>query len=106
MDETISIKSQSLFYWITYSYGMNMLGTIKVKNMSQSLFYWITYSYKLVKRHKEKKIAGLNPYFIGLPILISLGYSSRRRGKIVSILILLDYLFLLKVERKINTKGA
>ena len=39
--------------------------------MSQSLFYWITYSY-------EEKVFGLNtptfeslnPYFIGLPILI------------------------------------
>ena len=39
--------------------------------MSQSLFYWITYSYLLrdvpmTLRYEE----GLNPYFIGLPILI------------------------------------
>ena len=37
----------------------------------------------------------LNPYFIGLPILINIRKSSRNIVATVSILILLDYLFLL-----------
>ena len=37
---------------------------------SQSLFYWITYSYKRVFENKKGEFPGLNPYFIGLPILM------------------------------------
>ena len=37
--------SQSLFYWITYSYMMLNFGIYLIIRMSQSLFYWITYSY-------------------------------------------------------------
>ena len=37
---------------------------------------------------------GFNPYFIGLPILITYNKSSAAKFLIVSILILLDYLFL------------
>ena len=37
---------------------------------------------------------GLNPYFIGLPILIIEYITEYVRNKNVSILILLDYLFL------------
>ena len=40
--------SQSLFYWITYSYNFGIcLITEKIYVLSQSLFYWITYSYIL-----------------------------------------------------------
>ena len=71
----ISSMSQSLFYWITYSYFTNISVTCacsyclnpyfiglpilimnnnnnnNVQNQkSQSLFYWITYSYKLIWR--------------------------------------------------------
>ena len=38
--------------------------------------------------------AGFNPYFIGLPILITLAENVRDTFDVVSILILLDYLFL------------
>ena len=39
--------------------------------MSQSLFYWITYSYDVVGQSMQLiPHGGLNPYFIGLPILI------------------------------------
>ena len=48
----------------------------------------------LVKKHKEKKIAGFNPYFIGLPILICRKINRNFKHLRVSILILLDYLFL------------
>ena len=40
--------------------------------MSQSLFYWITYSYVLGNDlYTIYNEGSLNPYFIGLPILIS-----------------------------------
>ena len=39
---------------------------------SQSLFYWITYSYDVKNGGKVITPAGLNPYFIGLPILIGI----------------------------------
>ena len=62
--------SQSLFYWITYSYDQNILMRSQDLKMSQSLFYWITYSYS---GYKDDEV----------------------NFKTVSILILLDYLFLL-----------
>ena len=44
----------------------------KHSSSSQSLFYWITYSY-LIKSFINSSIpyGCLNPYFIGLPILIN-----------------------------------
>ena len=41
--------------------------------MSQSLFYWIIYSYKLAGGIALGYLVGLNPYFIGLSILIIIG---------------------------------
>ena len=41
--------------------------------MSQSLFYWIIYSYNEDNTPKEILENGLNPYFTGLSILISNG---------------------------------
>ena len=63
--------SQSLFYWITYSYQEveDKLKKLLLK-LSQSLFYWITYSYGAVHILLGENVNGLNPYFIGLPILI------------------------------------
>jgi len=37
----------------------------------QSLFYWITYSYNLKLDDWASAASSFNPYFIGLPILIS-----------------------------------
>ena len=63
-------RFQSLFYWITYSYEQEFSAKELIEiGMFQSLFYWITYSYNV----KFKKSDG---------------------SKFVSILILLDYLFL------------
>ena len=87
--------SQSLFYWITYSYkawiikldrryrclnpyfiGLPILMSwedwvdTRSSWWSQSLFYWITYSYSLWDRLDNLGPGSLNPYFIGLPILI------------------------------------
>ena len=62
-------QSQSLFYWITYSYNGDgqIIGVRGFQ--SQSLFYWITYSYiYCIGINRKRKC--LNPYFIGLPILI------------------------------------
>ena len=42
---------------------------------SQSLFYWITYSYWFDYCSIELGWCGLNPYFIGLPILIRNKYA-------------------------------
>ena len=61
----------------------------------QSLFYWITYSYDqngILAFYDE---SGFNPYFIGLPILIFSQVEAKlKKYTDVSILILLDYLFL------------
>ena len=90
-------SSQSLFYWITYSYfTLITFSSAFHLQLSQSLFYWITYSYHLLGLLLTHKLSqGLNPYFIGLPILIISHRSIRSRLCEVSILILLDYLFLL-----------
>ena len=59
-----------------YFIGLSILikNTTKKKEengVSQSLFYWIIYSYngKTIKLGRKEK--SLNPYFIGLSILIS-----------------------------------
>ena len=91
--------SQSLFYWIIYSYfvglseDQQMLGkglnpyfiglsilicvvidvSSNLTRKSQSLFYWIIYSYKDYQTMKKKWYkTRLNPYFIGLSILIGI----------------------------------
>ena len=47
----------------------NPEGPKEKEEKSQSLFYWITYSYNIRKACEETNTR-LNPYFIGLPILI------------------------------------
>ena len=120
--------SQSLFYWIIYSYGFaKSYNAIVRLAMSQSLFYWIIYSYLELIWHFQKysccclnpyftglsiliiplyffgpralelKAGGLNPYFTGLSILILVLISLAASSGLVSILILLDYLFLWEV---------
>ena len=64
------------------------------KTRFQSLFYWITYSYSIVGIAKLVKRHSFNPYFIGLPILMVGLVSGPIKSSLVSILILLDYLFL------------
>ena len=65
------LESQSLFYWITYSYNWSTSPIVDELIKSQSLFYWITYSYGFVTTVMGDVTDRLNPYFIGLPILIS-----------------------------------
>ena len=43
--ENDAFGSQSLFYWITYSYNIKQFHE-NTEYLSQSLFYWITYSYR------------------------------------------------------------
>ena len=63
-------RSQSLFYWIIYSYmGLEVWGG-RLQRLSQSLFYWIIYSYNDSFETKRSDLEGLNPYFTGLSILI------------------------------------
>ena len=57
---------------------------------SQSLFYWITYSYNTDYWRPREKKEGLNPYFIGLPILI------RSVEKILYLLLLQNFFQTLK----------
>ena len=62
---------------------------------SQSLFYWIIYSYYVLFLVFHNMPICLNPYFIGLSILMKATVRSQKKQSKVSILILLDYLFLL-----------
>ena len=43
----------------------------KKERESQSLFYWIIYSYELDKLEQKEINNSLNPYFTGLSILIN-----------------------------------
>ena len=72
----------------------------------QSLFYWITYSYTYTTCNKHRCDSGFNPYFTGLPILILTGNTEGLSKKEVSILILLDYLFLLKNKAEEAVEGG
>ena len=93
--KTSSTQFQSLFYWITYSYSDAKISEQKTVKLFQSLFYWITYSYNYRDFYIRVLSSGFNPYFIGLPILIvDLGEMEKSLERKVSILILLDYLFL------------
>ena len=95
-----SILSQSLFYWITYSYNHRRKNPVaKCLLGSQSLFYWITYSYNALNCLGASFVICLNPYFIGLPILIDPEIADTYIASLVSILILLDYLFLLSYKK-------
>ena len=66
----LNLGFQSLFYWITYSYEMDYRFIVIDSIKFQSLFYWITYSYCFCVNWMNLFLAT------------------------VSILILLDYLFL------------
>ena len=96
----LSWKFQSLFYWITYSYPWDDLDNLDLPAGFQSLFYWITYSYNCERSTGNYKSTSFNPYFIGLPILIlEFQFLMLLDQVIVSILILLDYLFLLTLNQ-------
>ena len=47
---------------------LNEIKSFKTK--SQSLFYWIIYSYHPSSKGRNKSVHSLNPYFIGLSTLI------------------------------------
>ena len=62
-------RSQSLFYWITYSYKKywgyrSILKIVSILILLDYLFLWGSFKAGL------RGWYGLNPYFIGLPILI------------------------------------
>ena len=63
-------SSQSLFYWITYSYEIEQwkkLEKLKKVSILILLDYLFLYTWIITKTDDEGR---LNPYFIGLPILI------------------------------------
>ena len=62
--------------------------------MFQSLFYWIIYSYNRLVSVTIRMSQCFNPYFTGLSILMRKYYEYNEKWSRVSILILLDYLFL------------
>ena len=62
--------SQSLFYWIIYSYSSLEVAD-EVVSLSQSLFYWIIYSYNVRDTFDVTFDLRLNPYFIGLSTLMT-----------------------------------
>ena len=89
----MKMKSQSLFYWIIYSYRVNFMD---LKNLIEDVSILILLDYLFLFRLKSTfvfRYEGLNPYFIGLSILIRKVITKDLSQK-VSILILLDYLFL------------
>ena len=50
---------------------------------SQSLFYWIIYSYKVKSNLRRTLKLSLNPYFIGLSILIL--YQNNKKLKVIKL---------------------
>ena len=70
--ETEPWRSQSLFYWIIYSYLFHLFPFLFLHLPSQSLFYWIIYSYYYTEDLFTDPSIRLNPYFTGLSILIRL----------------------------------
>ena len=73
-----SNRSQSLFYWIIYSYTMSDFTKYCWEILSQSLFYWIIYSYNSANGSYLFINDSLNPYFIGLSILIFPKWKGRK----------------------------
>ena len=116
--EVLFRRSQSLFYWIIYSY--NLPKAVKDLAILVSILILLDYLFllDLVELYKLIPKTSLNPYFIGLSILIVYIFFERNikpssqslfywiiysyKGELevslfelqVSILILLDYLFL------------
>ena len=61
--------SQSLFYWIIYSYVLNESDTANENNVS--ILILLDYLFLLVPRCSAANTTiGLNPYFTGLSILM------------------------------------
>ena len=99
----ISKGFQSLFYWITYSYTASGCAPSPSPRPFQSLFYWITYSYSLITW--EESTLKLNvSILILLDYLFLLDFNTLciKIKRKVSILILLDYLFLLLIKYVYN----
>ena len=87
------MKSQSLFYWIIYSYNpWDNLDDLDLPGLNP-YFIGLSILILLTIFFRSSFICSLNPYFIGLSILIILDYMNGIT-EYVSILILLDYLFL------------
>ena len=60
----------------------------------QSLLYWISYSYHKNNRDGKRSEGSFNPYYTGFPILILNLSNPSKVVQRVSILIILDFLFL------------
>ena len=67
--------SQSLFYWIIYSYSPKGHGSKSRADLNVSILILLDYLFLLARNYNSKMDKGcLNPYFIGLSILM--GYVS------------------------------
>ena len=62
--------SQSLFYWITYSYNTIRYRAKLIEEVSILILLDYLFLYRRIRILSKKFERGLNPYFIGLPILI------------------------------------
>ena len=88
--------SQSLFYWIIYSYSHeNASDRLRMYESLNPYFIGLSILIDVIFNILARGSQGLNPYFIGLSILIfQRSRFSNYEYYYVSILILLDYLFL------------
>ena len=68
--------SQSLFYWIIYSYPLFLNTDVKRKDSLNPYFIGLSILIIMKKNLKEKMEKGLNPYFIGLSILINSSFDN------------------------------
>ena len=88
------LESQSLFYWIIYSYNVSKVNKSYFKGLSQSLFYWIIYSYLMGNDGYCQVWKGSQSLFYWIIYSYIVNTYGKRLNGAVSILILLDYLFL------------
>ena len=86
--------SQSLFYWIIYSYLQIVVKSLLLFNVSILILLDYLFLSPFVRTERFVHPFCLNPYFTGLSILIVLRQELCQILHTVSILILLDYLFL------------
>ena len=91
--EILKKKFQSLFYWITYSYNLSHKFD-SIICCFNPYFIGLPILINIISPQHFLQIPCFNPYFIGLPILITHKESYALKQMKVSILILLDYLFL------------
>ena len=88
-----NLKFQSLFCWISFSDKISALCSDTVVEF-QSLFCWISFSdWELKQNGLKDNTISFNPCFAGFPFRTKQFWSKHGKTSIVSILVLLDFLF-------------